>query len=180
MEELTEKTEPKRLQGAPKAFNKTAIREFLEGRGMGGIVDSWALAEGLGSVSQRTIRNMTNLGKLKAMSPEPPFVYTIESIIDFLMENPRYIAQRRETWSVTEETSTLIKKIIYKSWRTMLQFHDEDDLVAEVQYRMLKTPKTACSEGRVIIAILGKIYREAKRQVKTVSLDEINRERTRI
>lgn len=172
---------PRRLREAPAAFTKVAVREFLEERGMKGLVDSWALATILGTITQRTIRNLTNTGKLKSVNPNSaPFVYTLEAVVDFLMSNPKYIAQRRETWAVTEDTSTLIKKILYKSWRTMLSFMEEDDVIAEVQCRMLKTPKSECSEGRVIIRILGKIYREHKRRIQTVSLDKINESGDRI
>ena len=180
-DEITQTVTPRRLREAPKAFTRNAIREFLEARGACGIIDTFALSTLLGTISQRSIRNHTNAGRLKPMNPgRPPFIYTIEAVIDWLMENPRYIAQQREMWEVTEETSTLIRKIIHKSWKTMLQFIDEEELVAETQYRMMKTPKTECSEGRVIVAILGKIYRDTKRQLKTVSLDNINQDRERI
>lgn len=180
-DETTSNVTPRVLRDAPKAFTPKAIREFLEARGACGIIDSFALATLLGTISQRSIRNATNAGKLKAMNPDsPPYVYTIEEVIKFLMEHPRYIAQQREMWEVTEDTSLLIKKIIHKSWPTLLKCIGEEDLVAETQFRMMKTPKTECSEGKVIVGILGKIYREYKRQPQTVSFDAINTKRERM
>lgn len=164
---------PQRLNDAPSEFSKESIKAFLEARGMKGIVDSWTVSTILGTLSERTVRNLTNAKKLKHTGTMP-YVYTIDNVVEFLIKNPAYVAQRRETWDVTEETATTIKKIVYKSWRGMLQYMDEDDLIAEVQYRMLKTPKTNCSESRAIISILGKIYREEKNKVKTLSLDQLN------
>ncbi len=168
---------PRNLMTAPKAFTRVAIKEYLEEQGASGIIDKYALALLLGTMSQRAVRNHTNAGNLKPINPgNPPFVYTLDAVVDFLMANPRYIAQQRAFWEITEHTAELIRVIVNTDWKTLLHYDDMDGLVSEVQYRMMKTPKTPCSEDRVIRGILGKIWREYKRQGLNinVSLDAIN------
>lgn len=158
---------PRAINDAPEAFSPASIREFLVRHGAKGVIEIDALSLILGTASPRTLRRHVQEGALKPLN-EPigraSYVFSLADVISWLMKNPQYIAQRRETWQISEATPALIRGILHKTWPTLLRFMEEEDIVSEVMVRMLAMPKTTTAEGLVITRALGKIYREVRRR----------------
>jgi hypothetical protein len=76
---------------------------------------------------------------------------------------------------LTDENIELIRRIDFKNWPTLIEAMGADDLIAEAQVRFLETRRTASSEnaiGGVIQNIFHSIYREYRRKIDTIPLNE--------
>lgn len=171
--EQTGEVKGRSLNEAPESFTKKSVEEFLRNRGACGIITAHGIATIL-NVGYRVIKDAERNGEFKSIDK---CTYRLEDLIDWIMKNPRFIAQSHAKWDVTENTPEIAKTVIKKSWTALLKFWELEDLIAEVCYRMLQQKKTSeCSEELVITRILAKIWREMKSRTihKTVSLDAIN------
>ena len=156
---------PRALNDAPEAFTATSVREYLAKHGARGVLDIDALSVILGTVSTRTIREHVANGGLKALNQpvgRESYVFALNDVVAWLLKNPKYIAQRRETWEPNEATPNLVRALLFKNWKPLTRMMEVDDIVSEVMVRMLTMPKTTSAEGLVINRTLGKIYRKLR------------------
>ena len=142
---------------------REVIRKQLAGKGITGPTSASVLAKAL-DISSRTVKNAEHKGQLAAIDKS---TYDLEAVISWLEQCPRYISKREPNWNVYEGTAPLIESIVMKSWRVLLNSWQMEDLVAEVQFRMLRMRRSTCSESTVIIRILASIWKKQNR-IRTV------------
>ena len=163
------------LSDAPVAATKKAIKEWLIEKGARGIISTNALAVIIGC-SRRVIKDAENANQFKILDK---CTYDLDSVVDWLMKNPRYVAQQKKYYEVTEVTYQNVKEILLRNSKTLIRLwnDDVDDLTAEVCYRISKKTMgaTRVSEKTVIINVINSLWREKQTQqmAKTVSLDAI-------
>jgi hypothetical protein len=170
------KTEVARdLRDAPDAATKKSIKEWLIKRGAKGIISTNAVALIIGC-SRRVIKDAENEGAFKILDK---CTYDLDSVVDWLMKHPRYIAQEKKYYEVTEGTYPLVRSIIMQHAKPLLKVwnNDIEDLTAEICYRVSRKPMgaTKVSEKTVIINIINDLWREKRTQqmVNTVSLNAL-------
>lgn len=160
---------------APKQFTKQGVIEYLESRGGKAIMDTRAVAAIL-ERDMQTIRRYAKRGELKCdMSVFNRAVYSIEDVADFLLAHPSICGMSKTEFQLTEKTTELIRRIACKNWKPLCDKLGLDDVVVEVQLRLLKKRSVLCGEdlGGVIQHILANIYRKAQRQVSTIPLSQV-------
>lgn len=163
------------LRDAPDAATKKSIKEWLVKRGAKGIISTNAVALIIGC-SRRVIKDAENAGAFKILDK---CTYDLDSVVDWLMKNPRYIAQEKKFYEVTEATYKNVKDILLRNSKTLIRLwnNDVDDLTAEVCYRISKKPMgaTRVSEKTVIINVINNLWHEKQTQqmVNTVSLNAL-------
>lgn len=174
-EEKIETEVARDLRDAPDAATKKSIKEWLIKRGAKGIISTNAVALIIGC-SRRVIKDAENDGAFKVLDK---CTYDLDSVVDWLMKHPRYIAQEKKYYEVTEGTYPLVRSIIMQHARPLLKVwnNDIDDLTAEVCYRVSRKPMgaTKVSEKTVIINIINDMWREkqTRQMVNTVSLNAL-------
>ena len=146
---------------------REVIRKQLAEKGITGPTSASALANALG-ISHRTVKNAEHKGLLAAIDKS---TYDLKAVISWLEQYPRYISIREPNWNVYEGTAPLIESIVTKSWRVLLNSWQMEDLVAEVQFRMLRMRRSTCSESTIIIRILANIWKKQNR-IRTVPYHE--------
>jgi len=167
-------TEEKEKLLSPSDLNTTAITSWLKAIGLGDIVDSRMLAVKLHNVTERTIRNHAQNGRLKR-AQAGSYVFRLEDVADWLVRNPRYIAQSSEHWAVDEHTRNSIRKIVLNDWKNMTKIYDLDDIVSEIVSCLLSKPKNTAYITTAINNSLRQVWRKLKKENlhRTVSLDAI-------
>lgn len=174
-EEKIETEVARDLRDAPDAATKKAIKEWLIKRGAKGIISTNAVALIIGC-SRRVIKDAENAGEFKILDK---CTYSLDSVVDWLMQNPRYIAQEKKYYEVTEATYPLVSSVIKQHARTLLKLwnNDLEDLTAEICYRISRKPMgaTKVSEKTIIINIINDMWREKRTQqmANTVSLNAL-------
>ena len=171
----TAKTMDKVKVQAPKQFTKQGVIEYLESRGGKAIMDTRAVAAIL-ERDMQTIRRYAKRGELKCdMSVFNRAVYSIEDVADFLLAHPSICGMSKNEFQLTEKTTELIRRIACKNWKPLVDRLGLDDVVVEVQLRLLKKRSVFRGEdlGGVIQHILANIYRKAQRQVSTIPLSQV-------
>lgn len=175
---MNEQTKPQMmLTDAPESLSKTAMCEFLTEKGAKGIMDATAISQVLGTITPRTIRYYTANGELKPLNPtERWYIYTKESLADFLLKHPKFAMMKQEGWTVDENTVPLIKDAITNcGWNGLKKYMEEDDIVGDVICKLMSSRRsTACSIKTAICRILNDIWRKLKRDpmIKAVPFDE--------
>ena len=135
------------------------------------MVDSYDLANALGSISQRMLRKFSGAGELKAISTHP-YIFERSEVVSFLMKHPRYLARKTQNIDVTEDVTTKIEIIIKTQWRGLLELVELEDLIAAVQTKLLRTPVSRVPLSVIINRILGMIYRKEKKRINTIPLED--------
>ncbi len=172
-DELTTTVTKRAITDAPDSFTKKGAIDWLTAKGAKGIITAHAVATILG-VGYRVVKDAERAGYIPAIDK---CTYRLDDVAEWLLQNPRFMAQSHAKYAVTDETAKTARIIILKSWRALLKYWELDDLIAEVCYRIIQQKKTSeCSESLIITRVLAKIWREMKaRHInKTVSLDAIN------
>lgn len=163
------------LSNAPNAFTHKSVKQWLVDHGAMGVLSISAISLIVG-VSKRTIKDAERAGKLKNIDK---CTYELDAVVDWLVKNPRHMAQGTRYFKVTEETLENVKKIIRNRFQGLLQFwnNDIDDLALETCYKLSTTPLgAACSESLIIIRALNKIWhsKDVQNRKMTVPLETIN------
>lgn len=174
---MNEKQPQVKLTDAPDVLTKQAMIDFLTEKGAKGIMDAQAMSQILGTITPRTIRYYTARGDLKPLNPtERWYIYTKESLADFLLKHPKFAMQKQESWTIDENTVPLIKDAITNcGWNGLRKYMDEDDIVGDVICKLMNSRKsTQCSLKTAICRILNDIWRKLKRSpvIRTVPPDE--------
>lgn len=163
------------LRDAPDTATKKGVKEWLIRQGAKGIISTNAVAVIIGC-SRRVVKDAENAGDIKAIDK---CTYDLDSVVEWLWKNPRYIAQERKYYEVTEATYPLVREIIQRNAKTLLRLwnNDIDDLTSEICYRITRKPMgaTKVSERTLAINIINDLWREKQTQqmVRTVSLDAL-------
>ena len=155
----------------PEALTVKAITEYLIKIGVPGVVDFYDLANTLGSISQRMLRNFSNTGELKAISRHP-FIFERSAVVEFLLKHPRYLARKTQNIDVTEDVTNKIEIIIKTQWRGLLELVELEDLIATVQTKLLRTPVSRVPLSVIVNRILGMIYRKERKRINTIPLED--------
>lgn len=163
------------LSNAPNAFTHKAVKQWLIEHGAKGVMSATAISLIIG-VSKRTIKDAERAGKLPAIDK---CTYEVDTVVDWLIDNPRYIAQGTRYYQVTEETFAVVKNIIQQRYKTLLKYfhNDIDDLTTEVCYRLSITPLgAACSDALIITRTLNKIWhsKDVQNRRNTIHLSDVN------
>jgi hypothetical protein len=162
------------LSNAPGALTFKSVKEWLVEHGAQGILGLSAVSLIVG-VSKRTVKDAERSGQLKAIDK---CTYTIDDVVNWLIANPRHVAQGTCYFAVTEETVGKVKQIILGRFQGLLKLwnNDVDDLAHEACYRLSITPLgAACSEELIIIRTLNKIWhsKDVQNRRVTVSLNSV-------
>lgn len=178
---LTDEVRTRDLTDAPAVFSKAGIRDWLLERGAKGLMSASAIAAIIG-VTPRVIKNAE---ARKDLSVVDKSTYPIESVIEWLYANPRYIRQNVRYWQVTEETYPKVKQILLHQYKRMIELwnNDVDELTAEVCYRMGRMPMSSpVKETTVIFRTINNLWHEKQTRTiaKCVSLDQMNEKGVRI
>ena len=163
------------LSNAPSAFTRKAVKQWLIDHGAKGVISTSAVALIVG-VSKRVVKDAERAGKLPAIDK---CTYILDAVVDWLVKNPRYMAQGTRYFHVTEGTMALVKQIILNRYKGLLKLwnNDLDDLTMETCYRLSITPLGAtCSDALIIIRTLNKIWhsKDVQNRRVTVPLDAIS------
>ncbi len=160
---------------APMSFTKQGLVDWLTSKGAAAVMDTQTVA-GLLNRDAQSVRRYAKRGALKCDMRLPNrAVYHIEDVAEFLLANPALCVFNHERLELTDETIELIRRIAFKNWPTLIEAMGADDLIAEAQVRFLETRRTASSEnaiGGVIQNIFHTIYREYRRKIDTIPLNE--------
>ena len=173
--EKNEKNEEKReLTDAPMAATAKSVREWLLERGAKGILSTSAVANVVGC-SKRTVKNAENSGELPSIDK---CTYELDSVVQWLLKHPRYMAQGENRFQLTEATYQNVREILLKTSPTLIKLwnNDVDDLVSEVCYQMSRTRVSgSCSEKTIIHHAINNLWhkKSTRQMVQTVSLDAI-------
>lgn len=170
----TDEVTTRDLTDAPAIFSKNGIREWLTERGAKGLMSASAIATIIG-VTPRVIKNAEARGDLSIVDKS---TYPIESVIEWLYANPRYIRQNVRYWQVTEETYPRVKEILQRQYKRMIELwnNDVDELTAEVCYRMGRMPMSSpVKETTVIFRTINNLWHEKQTRTiaRSVSLDQM-------
>lgn len=162
------------LSNAPSAFTHKAVKQWLLDHGAKGVISTAAVALIVG-VSKRVVKDAERAGKLPNIDK---CTYDLNAVVDWLVANPRYMAQGTRYFQVTEDTIALVKQIILNRYQGLLKlwYDDIDDLAAETCYRLSLTPLGAtCSDALIVVRTLNKIWhsKDVQNRRVTVSLDSI-------
>ena len=163
------------LSNAPVSYTHKAVKQWLVEHGAMGVLSVSAVSLIIG-ISKRTVKDAERAGKLKAIDK---CTYTLDAVVEWLVQNPRYIAQDTRYFKVTEETLNHVNAIILSRYQGLLKLwnNDVDDLAQETCYKLSTTPMGAgCSESLVIIRMLNKIWhsKDVQNRRVTVPLDTVN------
>lgn len=161
------------LTSPPIAWNCKSVKNWLIENGMGAVVSATALSEFIG-VSRKTIKNAENAHKLTTVDK---CTYSIDSVANWLVANPRYVAQRKKCVEVTEGTYELIRTVLLSKYPRLLELYhgDVEDCSHEVAYRLGKTSAgKACSEYLLVIRAINNLWhtKQVQQANRTVSLEE--------
>jgi hypothetical protein len=174
-ENQTENKEVRDLRDAPDTATKKGIKEWLVSKGAAGIISTNAVAQIIGC-SRRVIKNAENDGAFKILDK---CTYDLDSVVEWLWKHPRYIAQNKKYYEVTESTYKVVRAIVLQNARPLLKLwnNDTDDLVAEICYRIGRKTigATKVSDRTLAINIINDLWREKQTQqmLNTVSLDAL-------
>lgn len=121
---------------APSASTQKSIREWLLERGAKGIISTTAVAEIVG-VSERTVKNAENSGELSVVDKR---TYTLDSVVEWLMKNQRYVAQDTGRFELTPEVYDHVRKMLHKFAQPLIRLYNNDveELVSEICCRLTK------------------------------------------
>jgi hypothetical protein len=163
------------LSNAPISYTHKAVKQWMIDHGAMGVLSVSAVSLIVG-VSKRTVKDAERAGKLKTIDK---CTYSLDAVVEWLVQNPRYIAQDTRYFKVTEETLNHVKAIILTRYQGLLKLwnDDVDDLAQETCYRLSTTPMGAsCSESLVIIRMLNKIWhsKDIQNRRVTVPLSSVN------
>lgn len=154
------------LTDAPIAATKTAVKQWLIERGAKGIISTNAVASILG-VSRRVVKNAENENQFTILDK---CTYTLDSVAEWLLKHPRYIAQDIKGFEVTEELYPKVKQILLATSPTLVRLWngDVDDLTHEVCFQIAKNSKTSqCSENTIIRRAINNIWHRKSTQQMT-------------
>lgn len=162
------------LTDAPIAATKSAVKQWLMERGAKGIIATNAVASILG-VSRRVIKNAENDGEFDVLDK---CTYTLDSVAEWLLKHPRYMAQDIKEFEVTEDLYPKVKKILLATSPTLVRLWngDVDDLTHEVCCQIAKNSKSSqCSENTIIRRAINNIWHRKSTQqlTQTVSLETL-------
>lgn len=168
---------PRELTDAPAVFSKDGIRDWLTERGARSIMSASAVATIIG-VTARVIKNAESRQELSSIDKS---TYPIESVVQWLYANPRYIRQNVRYWQVTEDTYPKVREILQRNYRRMIELwnNDVDELTAEVCYRMTKMPMSSpVKETTVIFRTINNLWHEKNTQTiaRGISLNQLQEE----
>lgn len=156
-------------------LTKQDVMDYLLQKGASAVMDTATVADILNR-SMQTVQRCTREGKLSCdKSVFNRFMFTIDDVADFVLRNPRLI-RTNQRLELSDERIKTIRRIVFKQWKTLADDMGIDDLIAEIQCRILQTRSTPNSErffGGVVQNILLNIYRERKKKIQTVPLDVV-------
>ncbi len=124
--------------------------------------------------SERVVKEAERGGKLKKLKSS---TYEIDSVVSWLINNPRYIAQYA-CWEITEDLYILIQAIVKSNFKQMVNLNNNDaeEIVHMVVVVLAKKPKRPyTTPGQAITQILKDMWAKMKvRQIANIdSLDDL-------
>lgn len=163
------------LTSAPVAPNVKAIKEWLITKGAAGIMKLDVVCDILG-ISKRVIQDAVRSGKIHPLEKS---TYSLDEIANFLMSNPRYIAQKKTKFALTEEIYPEIQSILKQKYPTLVKLFNDDmeELTSIIACRLANTPvgNKPCTNWLRITRVINKFWhsKEVQRRKITVSIEDV-------
>jgi hypothetical protein len=165
----------KNLTSAPAAVNVKAIKEWLITQGAAGIMKLDAICDILG-ISKRVIQDAVRNGEIHPLEKS---TFSLDEVANFLMVKPRYMAQKKTKFTLTEEIYPEIQNILKQKYPTLIKLWNDDmeELVSIIAHRLANTPigNKPCSNWLRITRVINKFWhsKEVQKRKVTVSIEDV-------
>jgi len=171
-ENMTVRSEckPRDMFDAPN-FSHRSIIQWLTEKGAKGIINARGVAYIIGC-SLRVVKDAERAGFLK---PIDKATYQLESVAQWLMKNPRFIAQSQPSWEVDEKMLSDIRNILLARHQTLIAKYngDVEELVQEIAFRLSRKRRVNISASTAIFSVIADLIRKNNRRPELVPISQI-------
>ena len=159
-------------------LTREGIIEFLSEKSVCGCADARTLADALGTISQRMIRNFVAAGELKPLpQTQSYYIFEVNEVANWLMKYPRYLFKNpgsSNDMSAERFTalSNMIRDYCRQKFPAILKFMDIEDVVMEVVERISKRRHSNAdvSDSTLVFRAICSLYKREKNKVQTVTI----------